>query len=119
MMQWTNAVLVLAGATESAPADRLGGLMQFAPIILIVVAFFWLMHRSQKKKDRQRQQLLDSVQTRDRVVTIGGIHGRVLNVKDDVIILRIDENKDVKIAVSKSAISRKEGEEASEEGGEP
>ena len=85
------------------------------PIILILVAFFWLMHRSQKKKDQARQQMLDSIQPKDRVVTVGGIHGRVLEVKEDAFVLRVDD--DVKVTVSRGAISRKAADEPTEQEG--
>ena len=96
-----------AGAAPGArPASGMDFLMQFAPIILIVIVFFWLMRRSEKKKQKERQDMIDAINPRDRVVTIGGIHGRVVNVKDDVAIIRVDDDKDVKITINKSAISR-------------
>ena len=117
MTHWIDAAVVLAQEPTSAPAQ--GGmeafLVQFGPIILIVVAFFWLMHRSQKKKDQTRQQMLDSIQPKDRVVTIGGVHGRVLEVKEDVFVLRVDD--DVKITVSRGAVSRKAADEPTEQEG--
>lgn len=116
MTQFTDAPLTLALA--AGPAGGAGGglaafLTQFGPIILIVVVFFWLMHRSQKKKDQERHKMLDSIEPKDRVVTIGGIHGRVVEVREDVFVLRVDEN--VKIAVSKSAVSRKASEQPDEQ----
>lgn len=96
-----------AGAAPGArPASGMDFLMQFAPIILIVIVFFWLMRRSEKKKQKKRQDMIDAIKPRDRVVTIGGIHGRVVNVKDDVTIIRVDDDKDVKITINKSAVSR-------------
>ena len=56
--------------------------------------------------------MLDTIQARDRVVTMGGIHGRVVSIKQDTFVLRVDEEKDVKITVSRSGVSRKAGEEA-------
>lgn len=98
------------GAGSAVPPPRPTGgmdfLIQFAPIILIIVVFFWLMHRSEKKKQRVRQNMIDAIKPRDRVVTIGGIHGRVVSVKDDLMVVRVDDDKDVKITVNKSAISR-------------
>jgi len=85
-------------------------LVQFGPIILILVVFFYLMHRSQKKRDREREQMLDAIKPKDRVVTIGGIHARVVSVRDDGFVLRVDDDKDVKITVGKHAITRKLGE---------
>jgi len=87
-----------------------GNLLDFlkgmAPLIVIIIAFFWLMNRSQRKKEEKRQQMLDSIKPKDRVVTIGGIRGKVVNVKDDTFILRIDDEKDVKITISRTGVSR-------------
>ena len=99
-----------AGAGQPA-AGGAGGmtsaLFQMLPIILIIAAFFWLMSRSQRKRDRQRQEMLDSIKPKDDVVTIGGIEGRVVRVDTDTVLVRIDPEKDVKITVTRSGISRK------------
>jgi len=117
MTHWTDFAVVLAQNSTGAPPQQgmEALLVQFGPIILIVVAFFYLMHRSQKKKDQARHQMLDSIQPKDRVVTIGGIHGRVLEAKEDVFVLRIDD--DVKLTVSKGAVSRRAADEPTEQEG--
>lgn len=96
----------MAGPGGIAPA-----LLQMLPIILIVVVFFWMMNRSQRKRDKERQAMLDSIQPKDDVVTIGGIEGRVVRVDGDKVVLRIDPDKDVKVTVVRSGISRKVGTE--------
>ena len=98
-----------AGATAKPTGP--GMLFQFAPLILLMVVFFWFMSRSQKKRERQRQEMLEGIRPKDDVMTVGGIHGRVLQVKDDEIVLRVDPDKDVRITIAKTGISRKLGEE--------
>jgi len=116
MMEWINPALVLAQETAAPGAGLDSFLRMFGPVILILVVFMWLTHRSQKKKDQQRQQMLDSIKPKDRVVTIGGIHGRVVSVKDNAFVLRVDEDKDVRITVSKGGVSRRvTGEEKDDE----
>jgi preprotein translocase subunit YajC len=103
-----QAVVILAqaqGAPQGAPPWQ--GLVSFAPIVIILVLFFFFMHRSEKKRQRERDQMLESIQPRDKVVTIGGIYGRVVSIKGETMILCVDPDKDVRITVSKSAISRK------------
>ncbi len=114
MMQWTSSTMVLAQAEGDRPAPVAGGGFGFLiPMVLILVVFFWMTHRSQKKKDQQRQQMLDNIQAKDKVVTIGGIHGRVVHIKEDAFVLCVNEEKDVRLTISRSGISRKEdGEEA-------
>jgi len=108
--------LFLAQAAQPAGerTNPLQALLGFAPVILILIAFFWFTHRSQKRRDQERQQMLDSVRPKDRVVTMGGVHGRVVSVKDDTFVLRVDDEKDVKITINRTGISRKADDQAGE-----
>lgn len=81
-------------------------MMQIVPLVMIFVIFYFLLIRPQQKKEKDRLSMLKSVKKNDEVVTAGGIHGVVLNVKDNAITLRIDDN--VKIEVDKDAVSRVE-----------
>ena len=58
----------------------------------------------ERKKQKQQQQMIDELEKGDQVVTSGGIHGLIQNIKDDIIVLKIAEN--VKIELSRSAVSR-------------
>jgi len=102
-MHSSAAATVLAQAGSSSGS----GFEFLVPMVAIVVVFLWLSHRSQKKREQERQQMLNSIRPKDDVVTIGGIHGRVVSVKDDAFVLRVDEKNDVRLTVSKSAIARK------------
>jgi len=103
-----------AGGGQQGPGGLGAALFQMMPIILIIVAFFWLMNRSQRKRDRERQEMLDSIRPKDDVMTVGGIRGRVVRVDGDMIVLRIDPEKDVKITMARTGISRKIGVETNE-----
>jgi preprotein translocase subunit YajC len=72
---------------------------------VIVAAFYFLLIWPQRKKNKESQQLLSGLQRGDEIVTIGGFHGRIKDVRDDVVIITIASGVDVKI--SKSAIARK------------
>ena len=74
----------------------------FFPIILIFVIFYFMLIRPQQKKQKEFEKMLKELKKNDEVVTSGGIHGTILNVKDDTLTLKIDDN--VKIEVNKSAI---------------
>jgi preprotein translocase subunit YajC len=100
-----------AGAPAAHPQDIFQSLGHLLPIILIFVVFMWMMSRSQRKRDRERQAMLESVKPKDDVVTVGGIHGRVVRVDPENVVLRIDDEKDVKITMARSGISRVLGKE--------
>jgi len=78
-------------------------LVQFFPLILIFIIFYFLLIRPQKQKEKEHQKMLEGINRNDAVVTLGGIHGTVVNVKEKTLILRIDEN--VKIEIEKSSIA--------------
>jgi len=71
-------------------------------IVLIFVVFWLFFIRPQNKKQKEEQKFRESLQKGDDVVTIGGIHGKVVEVKETTVMVSIDSN--VKIEVEKSAI---------------
>jgi preprotein translocase subunit YajC len=78
-------------------------LMNLLPLVFIFAIFYFLLIRPQQKQEKARKQMLANVAKNDDVVTTGGIHGTVVNVKDKSVILRVDEN--VKIEVEKSCVA--------------
>lgn len=85
------------------PAAQQGG--GWSGIIMIVALFivFWLFFiRPQNKKQKEAQKFRDALQKGDNVVTIGGIHGKVAEVKETTVFVTVDNN--VKIEVEKSAL---------------
>lgn len=77
-------------------------LRQFGPLIIIFVIFYFLLIRPQQKQQKERKQMLASLKKGDEIITIGGIYGKILNIKDDVLTLEIADK--VRINVTRSAI---------------
>ncbi len=79
--------------------------LSFLPLILIVVVMYLLILRPQAKKQKDRQKMLDTVKKGDEVVTVGGVHGKVVGLKNDdkVLVVKVDDN--VKLDIDRSAIS--------------
>ncbi len=82
-----------------------GGFMSFLPMVLILVAFYFLLIAPQRKKQKQHDKMVQALEKGTQVKTLGGIFGTVTGVKDDRFVLRIGEN--VKIEVAKEAIAAK------------
>ncbi len=80
-------------------------LVQFLPLVLIFVIMYLLLFRGPRKKQQKHKQMVQSLQKNDRVRTIGGIFGTVIDVRDDVITLKVDESNNTKIKVTTGAIS--------------
>ena len=77
-------------------------LMSFLPLILIVVVFYFFMIRPQMKRQKEVRKFRESLAKGDKVVTTGGIYGKVVEIKETAIILEIA--KDVQIKVDKNGI---------------
>lgn len=78
-------------------------LVQLFPLALIFIIFYFLLIRPQKQKEKEHQKMLKGIDKNDEVVTLGGIHGTIVNVKEKTLILRIDEN--VKMEIEKSSVA--------------
>src|SRR5437867_1342352 len=83
---------LLAQAQSPAPTGPGGGIGFFVPFIFIFIIMYFVMFRPQKKRQEQQQKLIASLKTGDRVVTNGGIHGLISNVKDTTVIVKVADN---------------------------
>ena len=81
-------------------------MLQMFPLLLVFIIFYFMLIRPQQKKEKERLNMLKNIKKNDEVVTSGGIHAVVLNVKERTATLRVDDN--VKIEVDKDAITRVE-----------
>lgn len=70
------------------------------PILLMVVIFYFLLYRPQKKQQKARNELLNSLKKGQKIVTIGGIYGTINALTDDAIMLQIAEKVEIKLARS-------------------
>ena len=68
------------------------------PILLMIVIFYFLLYRPQKKQQKERNALLNSLKKGQRVITIGGIYGVINELKDDVVTLEIAEHTEIRVS---------------------
>jgi preprotein translocase subunit YajC len=78
-------------------------IVSFAPFILIIAIFYFLIIRPQNKKQKETQKMLSALKKGDKVVTVGGVHGTIASVKENSVLVKVDDN--VKIEFSRSAIA--------------
>lgn len=81
----------------------------FAPLIIIVVLFYFLLIRPQRKRDKEEREMRNSIAVGDEISTIGGFIGRVVNIKDDVLIIETSSDR-TKLKIYRWAIRGKEAE---------
>lgn len=107
---------VAAQQKTAAPAggmDMMTMVLMFGAMFIII---FFLMIRPEQKKQKERQKLLQSIAKGDKVVTIGGVHGKVVQVKDQTVMVKVSDNTTIEF--SKSAVSnvdRKDKESTAKE----
>ncbi len=82
-------------------------------LVAIFVIFYFFMIRPQNKKRKQLNEMRDNLKKGDSVITIGGIHGKVVEVKDDTVVISVDAN--TKLKVDKSSISMDSSTKLTEE----
>lgn len=84
-------------------AQTVSPIVNLIPFIFIFIIFYFLLIRPQKKKEQEHRLMLEKLDKNNEVVTTGGIHGTVVNVKEKSVVLRIDDN--VKMEVEKGCIA--------------
>jgi len=90
-----------------------------APIALIVLVFYFVFMRPKQKEQKQREAMLRNLQKHDRVMTIGGIIGTVMEVREDEVIVKVDDNNNTRVKFGRAAIQRVLTERGDEAGKEP
>ena len=113
-----------APAPPAAPAPAAGsnnGLSSLLPFLGIPVIFYLIMVRPQQQQDRKRREMIDALKKNDKVLTVGGIYGTVISVDPERarVVLRVDDERGVKLAFSKASIQQVVVESTPEKGSEP
>jgi len=83
-------------------AEAPNPIMQFAPFVLIIVVFYFFMIRPQMKRQKELRKYREALKKGDKVITNGGMYGKVAEVKEEYISVEIADN--VKVKMDKSAI---------------
>ena len=102
------SVLLAEGDKAVPPSGPSSMLMSLSPFILIAVLFYLLMIRPERRKRAELTAMLNNLKKNDRVVTIGGIYGTVVNVQKDLdeVTIKVDENTNTKLRMQRAAIAR-------------
>jgi len=84
----------------TAPAG--GGMINIIMIVLMFAVFYWFMIRPQQQKAKELEKYKESIKVGDHVVTIGGIHGKVISVNDTTLVIAVENGK---LKIEKAALS--------------
>jgi len=95
---------MLLGASEAGASSGSGQMVTtFVTFGLVILIFYFLIIRPQNKKQKAAKKMLSALKKGDKVVSIGGVHGTVVSVKEQTTVVKVDDN--TKLEFSKSAIS--------------
>ncbi len=96
--------LILMSADASGAGSTAGSMASSIIMFVAIIAiFYFLIYRPQKKRDKEAKAMISAMKKGDRVVTIGGIHGTIITVKDKTVVVKVDDS--ARIEFSKEAIS--------------
>ena len=103
----TSTVIVASDPNAGArPMRKPGGYCNMIILGLMFVVMYFLLFRGPRKKQQRHSKMVQSLQKNDRIRTIGGIIGTVVDIKDDEITLKVDESNNTKIKIASSAIGK-------------
>ena len=108
--QETTTTAITQDPNSGATAKRKGPFGEYSNLIfiaLIMLVFWMILFRGPKKKQQQHKKMLGSLQKNDRIRTIGGVFGTIVDIKDDEITLKIDEANNTKIKIASNAVGTK------------
>ena len=95
---------ILMGAPQGG-AQGGNPIMQILPLVLIIVVFYFFMIRPQMKKAKDQKKYIEALKKGDKILTIGGIYGKISEMRDDgSIIMEVEDG--TKMRISKNAISQ-------------
>lgn len=92
----------LEQAAEAAGPAQL--IATFVPFVLIIVVFYFMLIRPQKKREKQTQAMIDAIQVGDDILTIGGIYGTVVRIKDDMLFIESTKQNKTMLQIAKWAV---------------
>ncbi|MBO5244884.1 MAG: preprotein translocase subunit YajC [Selenomonadales bacterium] len=73
-------------------------LVAYGPIVFMLIVFYFLLYRPQKKEQQARKDMLLNLKKGNKVVTVGGVYGTITEIKDDVVTIKIADKVEVQVA---------------------
>ena len=93
----------IAYALGGGGAEGAGGFTGFIPIILMFVIFYFLLIRPQQKRQKESRNMISNLKKGDRIITSGGLHGRITGLDETTLTLEIADK--VRVKVGRSSVS--------------
>ena len=104
-----DLAFAMAPSPEAAGQGGGGLLSLLPPLIMMFLIFYSILIRPQQKKQKEARKMLDELKEGQNVVTLSGIHGTIKKLKDDIVVLQIDNNVRIKINRTSIGITKESG----------
>jgi preprotein translocase subunit YajC len=96
--------IIAQTTTRAAPQQQPNFLKSFLPILAAIGVLYFFMFRGGQKDKKRLQKMLADLKRNDRIQTIGGVRGTVVDVRDDEVVIKVDESSNVRMRFARSAI---------------
>lgn len=96
-MNFISTAWAMGTPPAGAEASPTAAVMQFVPLILMLVIFYFLLIRPQQKRAKQHKTMLDALKIGDQILTNGGIIGRITEIQGDMLTINIAKNVDITV----------------------
>lgn len=100
LLSWIAQETQAPGPADAPPVSPLSN--PLFPLLLVGVLFFFLMFLPERKKQKQRQKMLEALKKGDRVMTSGGLYGTVVSTTPEIVVLQVADN--VRLRFSRAAV---------------
>lgn len=98
----TNLLNILLMAPQGQGAQQ-NGWYSFLPLVLIIVVFYFFFIRPQMKRSKDQKKFKESLEKGQKIITIGGIHGRIVEIQDTTVTIEVENN--VRLRIEKTAVA--------------
>ena len=97
--------LLTATGAAAGEGSIMESVLSFAPILVVIVVFYFMLIRPQQKKDKEDRAMRENLEIGDEIVTMGGIIGLVVSVKEDTVVIETGSDRS-KIRILKGAVAQ-------------
>ena len=102
---FNHQLLLMSGEAAAESGSVMESILSFAPIVIVLIVFYFLLIRPQQKKDKEDRAMRENLEIGDEIVTIGGIVGLVVSIKEDTVVIETGSDRS-KIRILKTAVSQ-------------
>ncbi len=101
---FNHQLLLMSGEAAAESGSVMDSILSFAPIVVVLIVFYFLLIRPQQKKDKEDRAMRENLEIGDEIVTIGGIIGKITNIKEDQLTIETGADRN-KVRIMRWAVS--------------